>query len=100
MVCRPCKLPCGELHHKGYDITAEEKFSRTLDTSFGTILTYLEPVLIRLFDVVWRAKKLLTSSMVVIVDPPGAIMEPTTQRRKFLIQVSTSLQFIKMLLSS
>nr|GEX88049.1 hypothetical protein [Tanacetum cinerariifolium] len=32
--------------------------------------------------------------------PPGAIMEPATQRRKSLIQVSTGLQFIKMLLSS
>nr|GEY92452.1 transposon Ty3-I Gag-Pol polyprotein [Tanacetum cinerariifolium] len=31
-------------------------------------------------------KKLLTSSMLVIVDPPRAIMEPTTQRRKFSIQ--------------
>nr|GFC96646.1 reverse transcriptase domain-containing protein [Tanacetum cinerariifolium] len=44
--------------------------------------------------------KLLTSSMLVIVDPPGAIMEPATQQRKFLIQVSTGLPFIKMLLSS
>nr|GFB62229.1 reverse transcriptase domain-containing protein [Tanacetum cinerariifolium] len=25
MVCRPCKLPCGEFHYKGYDIAAEEK---------------------------------------------------------------------------
>nr|GFA80375.1 reverse transcriptase domain-containing protein [Tanacetum cinerariifolium] len=26
MVCRPCKLPCGELHYQGYDVTpkAEE----------------------------------------------------------------------------
>nr|GEU61811.1 reverse transcriptase domain-containing protein [Tanacetum cinerariifolium] len=32
------------------------------------------------------AKKLLTSSMLVIVDPPGDTMEPTTQRRKFLTQ--------------
>nr|GFB11455.1 reverse transcriptase domain-containing protein [Tanacetum cinerariifolium] len=45
-----------------------------------------EPALIRLFDVVWPAKKLLTSSMLVIVDPPGDTMEPTTQRRKFLTQ--------------
>nr|GFB13215.1 reverse transcriptase domain-containing protein [Tanacetum cinerariifolium] len=44
------------------------------------------PVLIKLFDVVWPAKKLLTSSMLVIVDPPGDTMEPTTQRRKFLTQ--------------
>nr|GEZ19869.1 hypothetical protein [Tanacetum cinerariifolium] len=40
------------------------------------------PALIKLFDVVWLAKKLLTSSMLVIVDPPGDIMEPTTQRKK------------------
>nr|GFB58304.1 reverse transcriptase domain-containing protein [Tanacetum cinerariifolium] len=45
-----------------------------------------EPALIRLFDVVWRAKKLLTSSMLIIVDPSGDTMEPTTQRRKFLTQ--------------
>nr|GFA77391.1 hypothetical protein [Tanacetum cinerariifolium] len=44
------------------------------------------PVLIKLFDVVWLAKKLLTSSMLVIVDPPGDTIEPTTQRRKFLTQ--------------
>nr|GFA18706.1 reverse transcriptase domain-containing protein [Tanacetum cinerariifolium] len=49
-----------------------------------------EPVLIRLFDVVWPTKKLLTSSMLVIVDPPGDTMEPTTQRRKFLIQGKVS----------
>nr|GFA58479.1 reverse transcriptase domain-containing protein [Tanacetum cinerariifolium] len=45
-----------------------------------------EPALIKLFDVVCPAKKLLTSSMLVIVDPPGDTMEPTTQRRKFLTQ--------------
>nr|GFA61380.1 reverse transcriptase domain-containing protein [Tanacetum cinerariifolium] len=44
------------------------------------------PVLIKLFDAMWLAKKLLTSSMLVIVDPLGDIMEPTTQRRKFLTQ--------------
>nr|GFA58145.1 reverse transcriptase domain-containing protein [Tanacetum cinerariifolium] len=42
------------------------------------------PMLIKLFDVVWLAKKLLTSSMLVIVDPSGDTMEPTTERRKFL----------------
>nr|GFC73215.1 reverse transcriptase domain-containing protein [Tanacetum cinerariifolium] len=41
------------------------------------------PELIKLFDVAWLAKKLLTSSMLVIVDPPGDTMEPTTQQRKF-----------------
>nr|GFB24696.1 reverse transcriptase domain-containing protein [Tanacetum cinerariifolium] len=46
------------------------------------------------------AKKLLTSLMLVIVDPPGDTMGPTTQRRKFLTQVSTGRLFIKMLLSS
>nr|GFC22682.1 reverse transcriptase domain-containing protein [Tanacetum cinerariifolium] len=25
MVYRPCKLPCGELHYKRYDVTAEAK---------------------------------------------------------------------------
>nr|GFA83115.1 reverse transcriptase domain-containing protein [Tanacetum cinerariifolium] len=44
------------------------------------------PELIKLFDVVWPAKKLLTSSMLVIVDPQGDTMEPTTQQRKFLTQ--------------
>nr|GFA53360.1 reverse transcriptase domain-containing protein [Tanacetum cinerariifolium] len=37
-------------------------------------------------EVVWLEKKLLTSSMLVIVDPPGDTIEPTTQRRKFLTQ--------------
>nr|GEU45549.1 reverse transcriptase domain-containing protein [Tanacetum cinerariifolium] len=85
---------------KGMTSQQKKSFSRTLDTTFGTILTCLEPVLIRLFDVVWLAKKLLTSSMLVIVDPPGAIMEPAIQRRKSLIHVSTGLPFIKMFLSS
>nr|GFB79087.1 reverse transcriptase domain-containing protein [Tanacetum cinerariifolium] len=60
--------------------------SRTHDITFGTILIFLGPVLIKFFDVVWLAKKLLTSSMLVIVDPPGGTMEPTTQRKKFLTQ--------------
>nr|GFA43371.1 reverse transcriptase domain-containing protein [Tanacetum cinerariifolium] len=47
---------------------------------------YLGPAQIKLFDVAWLAKKLLTSSMIVIVDPPGDTMEPTIQRRKFLTQ--------------
>nr|GFB47214.1 reverse transcriptase domain-containing protein [Tanacetum cinerariifolium] len=49
------------------------------------------PALIKLFDVVWLAKNLLKSSMLIIVDLPGDTMEPTTQQRKFLTQVSTCL---------
>nr|GFA40782.1 reverse transcriptase domain-containing protein [Tanacetum cinerariifolium] len=45
-------------------------------------------------------KKLLTSSKLVIMDPPEAIMVPATQQRKYLIRVSTGLPFTKMLLSS
>nr|GFA84225.1 reverse transcriptase domain-containing protein [Tanacetum cinerariifolium] len=60
------------------------------DIIFWTILIFLGPVLIKLFDVVWLAKKLLTSSMLVIVDPPGHTMEPTTQQRKFLTQGKVS----------
>nr|GFA51545.1 reverse transcriptase domain-containing protein [Tanacetum cinerariifolium] len=48
------------------------------------------PALIKLFDIVWLAKKLLTSSMLVVVDPPGDTMEPTTQRRKCLTQAIIS----------
>nr|GFC26041.1 reverse transcriptase domain-containing protein [Tanacetum cinerariifolium] len=48
------------------------------------------PALIKLFDVVWPAKKLLTSSMLVIVDPPGDTTELTAQRRKFLTQGKNS----------
>nr|GFA28386.1 hypothetical protein [Tanacetum cinerariifolium] len=44
------------------------------------------PVLIKLFDVAWLAKKLLTSSMLVIVDPPGDTIELTIRQRKFLTQ--------------
>nr|GFA62723.1 reverse transcriptase domain-containing protein [Tanacetum cinerariifolium] len=40
----------------------------------------------------FKAKKLLTSSMLIIVDPPGDTMEPTTQRRKFLIQAFKTLK--------
>nr|GFA03061.1 reverse transcriptase domain-containing protein [Tanacetum cinerariifolium] len=36
------------------------------------------------------AKKLLTSSLLVIVDAPGDTMEPTTQQRKFLTQGKNS----------
>nr|GFC97196.1 reverse transcriptase domain-containing protein [Tanacetum cinerariifolium] len=54
----------------------------------------------QLFDVAWQGKKLLTSSKLVILDPSEAIMVPVTQRRKSLVQVSTGLPFIKMLLSS
>nr|GFA84584.1 reverse transcriptase domain-containing protein [Tanacetum cinerariifolium] len=71
---------------KGMTSQQKKKFSKMLDTTFGMILTCLGPVLIRLFDVVWWANKLLTSSMLVIVDPPRAIMKLATQRRKFLIQ--------------
>nr|GFB77776.1 reverse transcriptase domain-containing protein [Tanacetum cinerariifolium] len=85
---------------KGTTSQQKKKFLRTLDTTFGMILTCLGHVLIRLFDVVWPVKKLLTSSMLVIVDPPGDTMELATQRRKFSIKVSTGLQFIKIRLSS
>nr|GEZ46809.1 reverse transcriptase domain-containing protein [Tanacetum cinerariifolium] len=71
---------------KGMTSQQKQSFSRTLDINFGMILMCLGPVLIRLFDVVWPAKKLLTSLMLVIVDPPGDTMGPTTQQRKFLIQ--------------
>nr|GEZ11821.1 reverse transcriptase domain-containing protein [Tanacetum cinerariifolium] len=64
-----------ELHYQGYDVTAEAEVFQRRTTA-----------LIKLFDVVWLAKKLLTSSMLVIVDPPGDTIEPTTQRRKFLTQ--------------
>nr|GFA35324.1 reverse transcriptase domain-containing protein [Tanacetum cinerariifolium] len=40
-----------------------------------------------------KKKKLLTSSMLAILDPSGAIMEPTTQRRKFLIQALKHVNF-------
>nr|GFC72386.1 reverse transcriptase domain-containing protein [Tanacetum cinerariifolium] len=53
-----------------------------------------------LFDVVWQGKKLLIFSKLVIMDPQEAIMVLATQRRKFLIKVSTGLPFTKMLLSS
>nr|GEY14571.1 reverse transcriptase domain-containing protein [Tanacetum cinerariifolium] len=47
-----------------------------------------EPAPIKSFDIAWLAKKLLTFSMLVIVDPPGDITEPTTQRRRSLTQNS------------
>nr|GFB53447.1 reverse transcriptase domain-containing protein [Tanacetum cinerariifolium] len=73
-------------------LTRSKSFSKTHDIIFGTILIFLGPVLIKLFDVVWLEKKLLTSSMLVIVDPPGYTMEPTTQRRMFLTQAYWALK--------
>nr|GEU91520.1 reverse transcriptase domain-containing protein [Tanacetum cinerariifolium] len=72
---------------KGMTSQQKQKFFKDARHNFGTILIFLEPALIKLFDVVWPTKKLLTSSMLVIVDLPGDTMEPTTQRRKFLTQV-------------
>nr|GFD00393.1 reverse transcriptase domain-containing protein [Tanacetum cinerariifolium] len=68
------------------------------DTTFETTLTYLEPVLIRLFDVAWQGKKLLISSKLVIVDLPEAIMVLATQRRKSLIQVEVTNRGLKRIL--
>nr|GFC46957.1 reverse transcriptase domain-containing protein [Tanacetum cinerariifolium] len=70
---------------KGMTSQQKKKFSKMPDTTFGTTLTCLEPVLIRLFDVVWQDKKHLISSKLVIMDPPEAIMVLATQQRKSLI---------------
>nr|GEX49236.1 reverse transcriptase domain-containing protein [Tanacetum cinerariifolium] len=51
------------------------------------------PALIKLFDVVWLERNLLTSLMLVIVDPLGDTMKPTTQRRKFLTQPYPATRF-------
>ncbi|GJY59672.1 hypothetical protein Tco_0459564 [Tanacetum coccineum] len=44
----------------------------------------------------FRAKKLLTSSQLAIVDPPGDITVPTTPPKRFLTQDSIGPQFNKM----
>nr|GFD27969.1 reverse transcriptase domain-containing protein [Tanacetum cinerariifolium] len=70
-------------YHAGNFIINSSKrksFSKMPDTTFRTTLTCLEPVLIRLFNVAWQGKKLLTSSKLVIVDPPEAIMVLATQK--------------------
>nr|GFA32907.1 reverse transcriptase domain-containing protein [Tanacetum cinerariifolium] len=69
---------------KGMTSQQKQKFFKDARHYFWDDLYLLGPALIKLFDVVWSAKKLLTSSMLVIVDPPGDTMEPTIQRRKFL----------------
>nr|GEZ94918.1 reverse transcriptase domain-containing protein [Tanacetum cinerariifolium] len=71
---------------KGMTSQQKQKFFKDARHYFWDDPYLLGPALIKLFDVVWLAKKLLTSSMLVIVDPPGDTMEPTTQRRKFLTQ--------------
>nr|GFA31088.1 reverse transcriptase domain-containing protein [Tanacetum cinerariifolium] len=71
---------------KGMTSQHKQKFFKDAQHYFWDDPYLLGPVLIKLFDVVWLLKKLLTSSMLVIVDPSGDTMEPTTQRRKFLNQ--------------
>nr|GEZ36950.1 hypothetical protein [Tanacetum cinerariifolium] len=58
---------------------------RTLNITFGTIPTFFEYVRIKSFDGVCMAKKLMISSKLVMKDPPGAIMMPTSQPRKAII---------------
>nr|GFC39726.1 reverse transcriptase domain-containing protein [Tanacetum cinerariifolium] len=46
---------------KGMTSQQKKFFSKMPDTTFGMNLTCLEPVLIRLFDVAWKAKKVFDS---------------------------------------
>nr|GEY45410.1 reverse transcriptase domain-containing protein [Tanacetum cinerariifolium] len=75
---------------KGMTSQQKQKFFKDARHYFWDDPYFLGPALIKLFDVVWLVKKLLTSSLLVIVDPLGDTMDPTTQRRKFLTQVKVS----------
>nr|GEZ14093.1 reverse transcriptase domain-containing protein [Tanacetum cinerariifolium] len=76
----------GKFIIKGMTSQQKHKFFKDARHYFWDDPIFLEHALIKQFNVVWLARKLLTFSMLVIVDPPGDTTEPTTQRRKFLIQ--------------
>nr|GFA43629.1 reverse transcriptase domain-containing protein [Tanacetum cinerariifolium] len=83
---KPCKLPCEELHYKGYDITAEAKFFKDARHYFWD-----DPYLFRTCanQIVRRCvagKEAIDILNACHSGPTRDTMEPTTQRRKFLIQ--------------
>ncbi|GKF36371.1 hypothetical protein Tco_0113129, partial [Tanacetum coccineum] len=64
---------------------AEKKILQRREALFLGSLKYVR---IKLFDVVFRGKKLLTSSKLATVDPPGDTTVPLTPLRRSSIQVS------------
>nr|GEU57988.1 reverse transcriptase domain-containing protein [Tanacetum cinerariifolium] len=99
---------------KGMMSQQKQKFFKDARHYFGTILIFLGPTLIKLFDVLWLAKKLLTSSMLVIefdfkvIDTKGAenyaadhlsrlenpyenVFDPKEINKNFLSNLSTKL---------
>nr|GFC40382.1 reverse transcriptase domain-containing protein [Tanacetum cinerariifolium] len=86
------------LIRKGLTSQQKKKFSKDVKHYFWD-----DPYLFRIYadqiiHSVCMAKKLLTSSKLVMNDPPGAIMVPILLRRKYLMPVSFGLQYIEMLM--
>nr|GEY31551.1 reverse transcriptase domain-containing protein [Tanacetum cinerariifolium] len=72
----------GILSSRGCHPNKRRNSLRTLDITFGTILTFFGFVRIKSFDGVCMAKKLMISSELVLKDPSGAIMVPISPLRK------------------
>ncbi|GJR04072.1 reverse transcriptase domain-containing protein [Tanacetum coccineum] len=86
----------GILSSKGCRPNKRRSFSRMLNITFGTIPISFGFVRIKSFDGVCMAKKLLTSSKLVMKDPPGAIMVPISPLRKYLMPISFGLLILEM----
>nr|GEX02784.1 reverse transcriptase domain-containing protein [Tanacetum cinerariifolium] len=86
VVCRLCELPREELHYQGYDYSAEAEVFQRRTTLFMGRSQFFWTCPDQIIRRCVAGKKLLTFSMLVIVDPPGDTTEPTTQQRKFFSQ--------------
>nr|GEU80456.1 reverse transcriptase domain-containing protein [Tanacetum cinerariifolium] len=75
----------GILSSKGCCPSKRKSSLRTLNITSGTIHTFFRYVRIKSFDGVCMAKKLMISSKLVMKDPPGAIMVPISQPRKYIL---------------
>nr|GEV47526.1 reverse transcriptase domain-containing protein [Tanacetum cinerariifolium] len=80
------KLPCGEFHCQRNVDPKEKSFSKMSNITFGTTPFYSRSVLTKSLGVVFRAKKILTSSKLATVDPLEDTTIPITPPKRFLMQ--------------
>nr|GEZ07532.1 reverse transcriptase domain-containing protein [Tanacetum cinerariifolium] len=73
------------LSSKGCRPNRRRNSSRTLNITFGMILTFFRFMRIKSFDGVYMAKKLMIYSELVMKDPLEAIMVPISPRREYLM---------------
>ncbi|GKA03858.1 reverse transcriptase domain-containing protein [Tanacetum coccineum] len=73
---------------KGMSSQQKKKFFKDVNITFGTTPTYFGFVLIKSFDGVCMAKKLLISSKLVMRDLPWAIMDPISPLRNGQVEAS------------